>query len=465
MAPKRPHSLVAGDEDEAPSAKRYREGKATVTETQAEETSPAPSPAVGIVQVTNDAVAPTTPSPARAPAAVPSVQPSFVVDDDGLLEAALERRRATSEVVLASAPSPPAQAAAPALEAPAVEAHEKKTKRWWLAPLVAFLATVAFSGESAPQQDAVEALQSVIWARVRASDAWRAHDRFNPRALRLELDGVRDTLAAVEARALGESLDAVRESASLARAAARDALALSFPQNDFAGRLTAVEETLASIDVDMPSDVIDVGPAARRAALAAIPMSDDSNSSGDATVDVAAQVAKRLDDIARQSFDFASTRTGGIVVAANTSQTYTLLPNFFPSLNHPATAVLDRAPPLQYPKLGDCWAFAGTQGHLTVQLALPALPTAFAIAHAPARAAGFGDAASAPRNFEVLGYTSDRHGDQSYHLGAFTFDVHVCPTATFAAYPPPEPVSFVELRVLDNHGARDYTCLYRFAVY
>ncbi|KAJ1458574.1 SUN domain-containing protein, partial [Pelagophyceae sp. CCMP2097] len=109
-----------------------------------------------------------------------------------------------------------------------------------------------------------------------------------------------------------------------------------------------------------------------------------------------------------------------------------------------------------------CWAFTGESGEVTIKLASPTIPTAFALEHV---AASISDRpGAAPRAVEVFGY-SDLASDSEYKLGSFDFDLKKGPLQRFHATPPPEKIAFVKLKVHSNHGFGAFTCLYRFAVF
>ncbi|KAA8496689.1 SUN domain-containing protein 3 [Porphyridium purpureum] len=150
---------------------------------------------------------------------------------------------------------------------------------------------------------------------------------------------------------------------------------------------------------------------------------------------------------------------------------------------------------------GNCWAFSGTHGSMTVHLARPVVITSVAIEHTPWSASWAHS--SAPREFSVSAYMCSDSRDGAPHvssrvvdLGRFEFRVgagskhmqvfSVDPSAMLAsrddATTEPSLASeastsghassraashacMVRLDVLSNHGNPDYTCLYRFRVH
>jgi len=174
-------------------------------------------------------------------------------------------------------------------------------------------------------------------------------------------------------------------------------------------------------------------------------------------------VAAKLEAALRadETFDYASARTGGAVLAANTSAAYK-------STTRPTTviatdggggdSVLDLA-------VGSCWAFPGDSGVLALKLAVPTKPTKVALQHVSPAATGFGDASAAPKRFQLLGFPTLLEHDGTFDLGTFHYDAAAGLRQVFPVTPPPVDLAALKLKVLDNHGNANYTCLYRLAVY
>lgn len=112
--------------------------------------------------------------------------------------------------------------------------------------------------------------------------------------------------------------------------------------------------------------------------------------------------------------------------------------------------------------LGNCWAFPGSQGFVTVALGISLVPTHFSIDHVPGSLQV--DRSSAPREFSVYGHSELR--EKPILLGQYEYTLDKEPVQTFATqYILTKPVRFVRLVVNSNHGKGDYTCIYRFRVH
>lgn len=409
------------------------------------------------------------------------VQPSLasVIDGDGLLAAAMERRHPSRPTEASSEPVAAAEAEGETIELARDEPAQRRGRATmiWAAPLCCFLASLLTGSPESKGDAAREYYERGLWSRVRSREEWQTRDLMNPSRLRVELDRIRDMNIQRE-----PSVRDVRQEAWRAAKDAKGAV-LEYGIDD---RFAEVEASLNQLRKEalpkLPPDFVsNIATEARKMAIysntanaAAAAAAATDGEGGPFAVDIDSYVAQRLEEkrsavAGDSSFDFASTRTGGEIVAANTSQT-AMLPFWqqyiFPAVAHPASIFLGGDAPVD---VGRCWAFDGNEGVATIKLAAPTAPTAFAMAHAPPEAAGFGDAPSAPRNFEVVGYEDLLRGEKSYDLGTFTFDPWSSSSKSsstiFQAQKPPEPINYVKLHITDNHGSDNYTCVYRFAVY
>ena len=100
---------------------------------------------------------------------------------------------------------------------------------------------------------------------------------------------------------------------------------------------------------------------------------------------------------------------------------------------------------------------------------MPMKPTRFSIEHIPKSLSPTGKIDSAPKDFLVLGLESERDGNPT-ELGQYSYDQNGEPLQFFEKIPSNSPETektfpYVELRILNNHGNEDYTCLYRFRVH
>ncbi|KAK7507227.1 hypothetical protein BaRGS_00001162 [Batillaria attramentaria] len=165
--------------------------------------------------------------------------------------------------------------------------------------------------------------------------------------------------------------------------------------------------------------------------------------------------------------DYALESAGGSVISVRCSETYykkTALISVFGiplwyTSNSPRTVVQPEVHP------GQCWAFKGTSGYIVIQLAVPIRPTAFSLEHIPKSLSMTGSIDSAPRDFIVFGLESEKD-TVGVNLGNYTYQTVGRPIQHFdVQISNPGVFNFVELRVMNNHGNKEYTCLYRFRVH
>lgn len=118
-------------------------------------------------------------------------------------------------------------------------------------------------------------------------------------------------------------------------------------------------------------------------------------------------------------------------------------------------------------KPGECWSFAGETGELYVQLSRAVHVTAITYEHLPRVLSPDLTLASAPREMAAFAFETDAFNKvEPVPLGNFTFDQYGPALQTFfVTERTPRPVRFVQLRVLSNHGRKEFTCLYRFRVH
>ena len=102
---------------------------------------------------------------------------------------------------------------------------------------------------------------------------------------------------------------------------------------------------------------------------------------------------------------------------------------------------------------------------LVIKLSMPMKPTRFSLEHIPKSLSPNGRIDSAPKVFQVFGLEIDKDS-QPQELGRYTYDQAGEPLQFFPVENEVErPLALVELRILDNHGHDQYTCLYRFRVH
>ncbi|KAM9787494.1 SUN domain-containing protein 3-like isoform 3-T3 [Syngnathus typhle] len=125
---------------------------------------------------------------------------------------------------------------------------------------------------------------------------------------------------------------------------------------------------------------------------------------------------------------------------------------------------------------GDCWAFAGQQGNLTVALSHSVLVTSVTLGHITRSISPTGDIPHAPKEFLVYGLVSLESA--AVELGRFKYErigpvfqnfqisVRLQCVAVLVQQPKGAGVStHVTLSVHSNWGDPTYTCLYSFRVH
>lgn len=114
--------------------------------------------------------------------------------------------------------------------------------------------------------------------------------------------------------------------------------------------------------------------------------------------------------------------------------------------------------------VGQCWSFAGSSGHMTIEL-----PRAIQVSHVSidhiGRAVAL-DRSSAPRHFEIFGLLDAAEAvEPGIFLGSFEYALSEGSVQTFALQPTSEAFKYLSLRILSNWGHSEYTCLYRWRVH
>ncbi|XP_078509077.1 SUN domain-containing protein 3-like [Lissotriton helveticus] len=113
---------------------------------------------------------------------------------------------------------------------------------------------------------------------------------------------------------------------------------------------------------------------------------------------------------------------------------------------------------------GNCWAFAGTEGHVTVKLAEVIRPVAVTLQHIPRAISHPGDITSALKDFAIYGLNEGT--EEAASLGQFTYDSEGDPIQTFKLEETKaDKFKYIQLKVLSNWGNPEYTCIYRFRVH
>eukprot|EP00602_Paraphysomonas_sp_CaronLab_P002462 CAMPEP_0185037140 /NCGR_PEP_ID=MMETSP1103-20130426/31114_1 /TAXON_ID=36769 /ORGANISM="Paraphysomonas bandaiensis, Strain Caron Lab Isolate" /LENGTH=426 /DNA_ID=CAMNT_0027574969 /DNA_START=222 /DNA_END=1502 /DNA_ORIENTATION=+ len=167
--------------------------------------------------------------------------------------------------------------------------------------------------------------------------------------------------------------------------------------------------------------------------------------------------------------DHALHGAGARVVSQLTSDTY--VPDDTNPLFFAVKARLGMETGVGYPEeaissdssLGHCWAMAGSEGFLTVKLLYPLNIHSITLDHISREDAT--DITTAPKDFEVYGMSHENEPFRLVYRGRYDINAE-SPVQHFALMnPPSEPMQYVRIKVLSNHGNPDFTCLYRFRVH
>ncbi|KAM4568298.1 SUN domain-containing protein 1-like [Fundulus diaphanus] len=113
---------------------------------------------------------------------------------------------------------------------------------------------------------------------------------------------------------------------------------------------------------------------------------------------------------------------------------------------------------------GQCWAFAGSQGRLSIALPYKVSISHVTLAHIPKMLSPTGTIPSAPKEFSVYG--KNDLADEGSLLGTFLYNEDGDQLQTFKL--PDHKIgafTYISLQVKSNWGHSEYTCLYGFRVH
>ncbi|XP_026748283.2 SUN domain-containing protein 2-like [Galleria mellonella] len=114
---------------------------------------------------------------------------------------------------------------------------------------------------------------------------------------------------------------------------------------------------------------------------------------------------------------------------------------------------------------GECWAFKGSRGEVTIRLLGTVRLTGISVEHIPPHIAPTREISSAPRLFQIEGLEF-RKDPFPHDFGSFEYDKEGKPIQYFQVmHPSLKGYSIVRLRVLSNWGHPVYTCVYRIRVH
>ncbi|CAG5112398.1 Oidioi.mRNA.OKI2018_I69.chr2.g6618.t1.cds [Oikopleura dioica] len=125
--------------------------------------------------------------------------------------------------------------------------------------------------------------------------------------------------------------------------------------------------------------------------------------------------------------------------------------------NQPTRAIEDDTSP------GNCWAFDGARGHLTIKLGKPVMVTSITVEHIPTNLSPTGSI-SAPRAFTVSAMNNE-NDLVGHELGQWEYNINDHPIQTFNVMRKMHfPSGIIDFRFESNWGG-SYTCIYRVRVH
>jgi len=114
-----------------------------------------------------------------------------------------------------------------------------------------------------------------------------------------------------------------------------------------------------------------------------------------------------------------------------------------------------------------CWPMKGTQGYVVIKLAAAINPTMVTLQHLDKRLDQYSKDmyTLAPKEFEVYAWL-DSKGSLKVKMGLFTYLRNGSTIQSFKLKVKiQQPVLYMELRIINNYGNDDCTCIYRFRVH
>ncbi|CAG4940492.1 unnamed protein product [Colias eurytheme] len=114
---------------------------------------------------------------------------------------------------------------------------------------------------------------------------------------------------------------------------------------------------------------------------------------------------------------------------------------------------------------GECWAFRGSKGEVTIRLLDSVHVTGVSLEHIPPHISPTKEISSAPRLFQLEGLEF-RNDPYPHDFGSFEYDKEGKPIQFFEVQAPSaKPYNLVRLRIFSNWGHSVYTCVYRVRVH
>ncbi|KAJ2950712.1 hypothetical protein O0L34_g8974 [Tuta absoluta] len=114
---------------------------------------------------------------------------------------------------------------------------------------------------------------------------------------------------------------------------------------------------------------------------------------------------------------------------------------------------------------GECWAFKGHKGEVTIRLLGTVHVSGISLEHIPAHISPTKDIASAPRVFRLEGLQF-RNDEYPHVFGTFEYNKDGRPIQYFEVQKPTQNgYNLVRVRILSNWGHPVYTCVYRIRIH
>ncbi|XP_018568161.1 sun domain-containing protein 1 [Anoplophora glabripennis] len=164
--------------------------------------------------------------------------------------------------------------------------------------------------------------------------------------------------------------------------------------------------------------------------------------------------------------DYAMETMGGQILTTRCTENYHYgkavvsvlgIPLWYP-VNSPRTIITPSISP------GECWAFQNFPGFVVIRLSNRVQVEAFSLEHISKLLVPDGKIDSAPKDFEVYGFTSE-NDKEPVLLGTYVYNYDKEPLQFFPVQSEGHVFEIVEIRIISNHGNPNYTCLYRFRVH
>lgn len=167
-----------------------------------------------------------------------------------------------------------------------------------------------------------------------------------------------------------------------------------------------------------------------------------------------------------EEFDFACESNGGSIVKLD--DTIPVVKNkpinvyFGLTINTPKMVIQPSISP------GECFAYKGSRGTITIKMMGKVLISSVSIGHIPIQLSPLKNLYSAPNDFSVWGL-KELNDFQPEYLGSFSYNIgDLQQFQTFDVFQPtdsPKSFQLVRFNFTSNHGNSKYTCIYRIRVY